>query len=230
MPDEYVLDENDKPKLDESGNPIIKTPDPSKGPSVDDELIAKLVQEGIDKALAPIKENLNSAYSARDEALKQVAEFEQQKKDAEIQRLKDEGQHKEAFEKEMAEAKAREAALEKRNTELTRDVELRSALSATKFRSENAAEMAFKEIAAQLVKGEDGNWVHKSGVAIKDFTNTFTADEANAFLLEQKPNTGTGSQQTKTTPVNVNEGKSLFSLPQSEVLKMAEEGKLPGRS
>ena len=196
-------------------------------PGVDQELIQALVKEGIDAALSPIKENLNNAYSARDEAVAQMKKYEQEKQDAEIQRLKDEGSHKEAYEKEMLQMKTREEELVKLNTELTRDVELRSVLNPIDFRNEKAADMAFREIKKDLVKNDQGEWVHKSGVNLKEYTATYIKSEDNAFLLKQKPNTGTGSPTTTTTAVDDSDGKSLFKMSQAEVLKRAQEGKLP---
>jgi hypothetical protein len=229
MTDVYVLDDDGKPKLDDKGNPILKTPKTPIVPpkETQEELVIRLVKEGISAELAPVKENLDNAYKARDEALTKNASYEQEKKDAEIQKLKDDGKDKEAHEAEMAQAKAREEALKQSNIKLTRDVELRSALSTTTFRSENASEMAYKEIVGDLVRNDQNEWVHKSGATIKDYTKTFVTDEANAFLLEQKPNTGAGTQQTTTSSAGDNEGKSLFNLPQAEVLKMARENKLP---
>jgi len=228
MADEYVLDDNGEPKLDADGNKILKTPankiEIPKG--VDPDLIKRLVQEGIDEALNPVKENLNSAYAARDEALQAVAKYEQEKRDAEVARLKEEGEFKKAHELEMSQAKAREEALKKRNIELTRDVDLRRALSTTEFRSENAAEMAYKDIVSGLVQNEQGDWVHKTGASIQDYTKSFLSDEANAFLLKQKVSTGAGS--TTITPGSADdEPKSLFKMSQAEVLQRAAEGKLP---
>ena len=149
MAGKYLLDENGDPNLDEKGN---KIPDPNyKEPAkipdgVDPELSKRLVQEGIDAALSQIKENLDSAYKARDEAQQAVAKFEEEKRQAEITRLQEEGKHKEAYEKELADKQARIDALEGRTTELTRDVDLRAALSGTDFRNEKAYDMALKQI------------------------------------------------------------------------------------
>ena len=74
---------------------------------------------------------------------------------------------------------------------------------------------------------EKGEWVHKSGVAVKDFVKTFAENEDNAFLFKQKQNSGNGSQNVP--PSSNTTKKSLFEMTQDEVLQMAAEGKLPGR-
>ena len=87
--------------------------------------------------------------------------------------------------------------------------------------SENALGIYFRR------KNEKGEWVHKSGVAVKDFVKTFAENEDNAFLFKQKQNSGNGSQNIPPSS-NTNK-KSLFEMTQDEVLQMAAEGKLPGR-
>jgi hypothetical protein len=232
MAEKYVLDEKGEPKLDADGNKILATPE--KTPKVelpegvDPKVIKALVQEGIDAALQPIKENLDKAYASRDELAKQVAEFQQKEREAEIQRLKEEGNHKEAYEKELAAIRAERDALGKTNVKLTRDIEVRNALTAHEFRSANAREMAFKEIVGDLVQNEQGVWVHKSGTPITDHITSFVSNEDNSFLLKQKVNSGTGQPPT-TTSVKPTEETSLFKRPQAEVLQMAAEGKLPNQ-
>ena len=207
---------------DDAKKEIEIPPEPSVENTPDKDSVQKLIQE----ALAPMKENLDSAYAARDEALRKAAELEEKEKQREIERLQAEGKHKEAFEKQLAEERAQREAAQKRAVELTRDVDLRSALGGFEFRNKNAQDMAFKEIVGELIQNESGAWVHKSGVSIDDYSKTFMQSEDNAFLLKQKVSTGTGSGQ-KTHSSDVNSGKSLFDLPQSEVLKLAAEGKLP---
>lgn len=196
--------------------------------ATDNESIKKLVAAQVEESLKPMKENLDAAYASRDEAVKKLAEKEAADRQAEIDRLKEEGKHKDAYEKEIADERAKREATEKRNVELTRDVDLRSALSAVAWRNKNAQNMAFKEIVAELVQNDAGLWVHKTGVSIEEYVTAYSANENNAFLLEQKVSTGTGSTAT-TTQADGGKVKSLFDLPQSEVLKMASEGKLPGQ-
>jgi hypothetical protein len=191
--------------------------------------VQKLVKEKVAEALKDIKSKLDNAYGARDDALKKVAELEQAKKEAELQRLKDEGKHKEVLELQLAEEKSKREILERKTIELTRDLELRNVLSSYSFRNDNAQEMAYREIVTQLVQNEQSIWVHKSGVPLRDFVKQFTDDEANSFLLKVKSSSGSGSSSAKPGNTSSDDKKSLFSLSQEEVLKLAREGKLPGR-
>jgi hypothetical protein len=186
------------------------------------------IQAGIDEALKDIKAKLDKAYGARDEALAKIKTFEQKEREAELKRLQDEGKHKEAFEMQLAEERAAREALEKRNVELTRDLEVKNALAGYELRNDKAFEMAYREVTDQLVRNEQGVWVHKSGVTIKDFLKTFAENSDNSFLFKAKVSTGGGSSSTKTTSTST-KAKSLFELSQAEVLQMAREGKLPGR-
>ena len=204
-----------------------KPADESAGGKNDDkDTFESKVQQTVETQLKPIKESLDKAYAARDEALKKVAEFERQQREAEVQRLRDEGKHREAYEKEIAAERAARQALEEQNVRLTRDIEVKSAMQTLPFRSENASEMAFKEISAQLTKNDRGEWVHKSGISIKDFVKAFSEDEDNAFLFKSKASTGTGSTGTSQASESSSESKSLFALPQEEVLRRAAAGQL----
>lgn len=189
--------------------------------------IQAMIKSAVAEAVKDVKVKLDAAYAKRDEALQKVSEFEQKERDLEIKRLQDAGKEREAFELQLAELKANQETLQKRNLELSRDVDARQALSAFAFRSEKAAKMAFDEVTSQLVQNEKGEWVHKSGVAVKDFVKTFAENEDNAFLFKQKQNSGNGSQNVP--PSNNTTKKSLFEMTQDEVLQMAAEGKLPGR-
>ena len=214
----------------ETNSESTSTPNTIEIPEgVDPKVIEQMVQAGIDRELKPVKDNLNAAYAARDAEAAKVAAFEKKEREAEIQRLKDAGEEKKAHEMELAEIRATNEALRKTNIELSRDVEVRRALSAHEFRSDKAADMAFKEISASLIQDENGAWVSKSGAPATEYVSSFIGDEANAFLLRQKPNTGTGSTATTTVPANSGEHKSIFSRTQDEVLKMAAEGKLPSQ-
>jgi hypothetical protein len=206
-------DNNSNPDNQDKGN----TGDPS---------IDKLVAEKVEAALADIKGKLNNAYSARDEANTKLAKLELDRKEAELKRLEEEGKHIEVANQRLTESNAKVKALEEQNTNLTRDVNVRSVLNGYQFRSEKAAEMAFKEVIGQLVKNEQGNWVHKTGVGIKDFVDAFSKDEEQSFLFKAKVSTGGGSSNSGVPNTgNSSDKKSLFSMSQAEVLKMAAEGK-----
>jgi hypothetical protein len=200
-------------------------------PNKDDaDMIAKLVQERLDTQLASIKKSLDNSYKQRDDALAKIAAFEAKEKEAGLKKLEEEGKFKEAYELRLAEAKAVNETLKKQNTELSRDVSVRDSLKGLAFRNDKASDMAFKEITGNLVQNESGTWVHRSGISVRDYCEAFSKDEDQSFLFKAKPNTGGGSSSSNSgsgTPGDSNQSKSLFSMSQAEVLKLAAEGKLP---
>jgi hypothetical protein len=220
-------------KLDEQGNPIV-VDDKNKKEELDPndpDLLKKMAEKLANEQLADIKKKLDAAYAARDEALTKIEKANAEKREKEIKDLEAAGQHKEAFELKEAELKARLKALEDRNTELTRDATLKGILMGYEFRNENAAAMAYKSIVDELVKDEKGNWMHKSGVPIKDFVEVYSKDDANSFLFKAQTSSGAGLPAPKGgggAPVT-NKTNSLFAKTQAEVLKMAELGQLPNQ-
>ena len=64
--------------------------------------IDKIVAEKVAESLKDIKGKLDNAYAARDEALSKIRKFEEEKRAAEIQALRDAGKHQEAFEAKEA--------------------------------------------------------------------------------------------------------------------------------
>lgn len=191
--------------------------------------IQELVAKKVEESLKDIKSKLDKAYAVRDEALKKIADIEQARKEAELKRLQEEGKHKEALELQLAEAQAARAAVEKRNTELTRDLSLRNVLAGLNFRNENAQEMAYREIVNDLVQDQNGNWVHKSGSNIKDFVKSFASEESNSFLFKTKPSSGNGGGTVTPTDTSSLSGKSIFEVSQQDVMKLVREGKLTRR-
>jgi hypothetical protein len=194
----------------------------------DSDMIAKLVQDRLEAELSGIKKSLDNAYAQRDESLAKVKAFEAKEKEAQLKRLADEGKHKEAYEIQLAEERAQNAALLKRNTELSRDVNVRDALRNYSFKNDKAAEMAFKEITSNLVQDENKQWVHRSGITVKDYCEAFSKEEDQSFLFKAKTNSGAGTPASTSgngVPSTDNKPKSLFAMSQAEVLKMASEGK-----
>lgn len=202
------------------------------GNTGDSEMIEKIVKERLDKELAAIKESLNKAYAARDENAAKVADFEKKEREANIKRLAEEGKHKEAYELQLAEKDAALAALAKRNVELSRDVAVREAVRQLPFRNGKAEAMAVAEITSSLVQNEHKEWVHRSGVSIREYCEAFAKDEDQSFLFKAKANTGSGSASTNSgsgTPAAADKPKSLFAMSQAEVIRLATEGKLPAK-
>lgn len=201
----------------------------------EEQKIARLVQEGVDKQVKQLKDNLDKAYEIRDAAEKKLKEKEAAEREAEIKRLEAEGKHREVYEARLKDAEiqrqeldTRNKELERRNTELTRDANVRAALQGLDFKNDRAAEMAFKEIAEGLTRNDKGEWVHKSGVSIKDFIAAYVADDNQSFLFKTKASSGggSGSGQGKGGSGDSGGPKSLFDRPQEEVIRMAAEGKL----
>ena len=199
----------------------------------DADMIAKLVADKVAEQLKDTKGKLDAAYAARDAAAKKAEALEKKEREAELKLLDETGKHKEAFDLRIAEANtkyeallAENQALKQGNLELTRDAQIRDALRSSEFRNEIAADMGFNTIASQLIRNEQGQWVHRSGVSIKDFVTTFSGDVKNSFLFKAKDSSGGGT----TPPGKPNtQTKSLFAKTQAEVLQMATEGKLPAR-
>lgn len=195
--------------------------------TTDDDLTAKIEAAAAEK-LKPIKEKLDNAYKQRDEAVARAEKAEAEKRQRDLELLREQGKHEEAYKQELAEEKLRREKAERRNIELTRDLEVKSALSNFEFRNDKAASLAFQEITSNLVQNEQGQWVHRSGVAVRDYVQAFHKDDANGFLFKQKVNSGGGSTQNRSASP-VEKPSRLFDLSQDEVLKMAAEGKLPRR-
>jgi len=196
--------------------------------------IEELIKKGVEDSLKPIKEKLDKAYGERDTALKKIAEHEKRERELELARLREEGKHKEAYELQIAEERAKREVLEKQNLELTRDNELRIALSGLNFRNEKALELAFQEIVGQLVRDENNAWVHRSGLSVRDFVRTLEKSEDHAFLFKSKQNSGSGTggpggPGSSGSGGTSKKSGSVFDLSQDEVLKRASEGTLRKR-
>jgi hypothetical protein len=191
--------------------------------------VAEQIQKGIDDALAPIKTKLDKSFELRDDALLQVELLKKEKREEELKRLEDEGKHTELAEAKLADVTAENATLKKTNTELTRDMSVKSALADYEFRNSSANDMAFRNITENLVQNEHGIWVHKSGETIADTVKEFLDDTENSFLLKAKRSSGSGSDdQQIDTSQGAPSGK-LADMPVAEVLKLAEGGNLRKR-
>lgn len=188
--------------------------------------------DDIQTVIRDIKSKLDNAYAERDAERKKVKDLEDKARADEIKRLADEGKLVESLRAQIDDLTAANKKLADENLSLSRDNELTRILSERTFRSDNARNMTFKEIRSELVRDESGKWKHKSGVSIEDYVEKFSTEESNAFLFKAAVSTGTGSTNSGTTNTgdgtnnSTNKSKSLFQMPQSEVLKRAREGKL----
>jgi len=161
--------------------------------------IQKMVEAKVAEELKAIKSKLDNAYAQRDEYLKKATAFEEEKRQAEIKRMEEEGKHKEVYELKMAEHLAKLETLQKENTRLTRDQSIKDALAGSDFLNAAAADMAFNRVKEQLIQDEHGRWVHKTGVPIKDYVEHFKKDSEFGFLFKAKTNSGAGATQHSST-------------------------------
>lgn len=184
------------------------------------------IEKAVEEQLKGIKEKLDKAYSERDEANRKLAEREKAEAEAKKKQLEAEGKHKELYEIQLKEERALREAAEKRNVELSRDLVVRQHLAGLPFRNDRALEVAFKEIVSDLVKNDNGDWLSRGGQSLSDFVTAFSKDDSNSFLFKPKANSGSGAGDSGTKPDSSSKKKSLFDLPQEEVIRMAEQGKL----
>jgi len=191
--------------LDEEGNPIEK----------DD--------------LKPIKDKLDKAYGERDTLKNELKELKKQLREAELQKLKDEGKEKEHFEGVIADLEDTVKNLQQEIVELTRDNTVQKVLGGYKFRNKKAAALAASTVTDELVQDDKGKWVHNSGKSIEDYVKAFSEDEDNAFMFEPVENRGTQSPPGTKPGTKTTKSGSLFGRSQQEVLQMAADGKLPKR-
>lgn len=176
--------------------------------------------------LAPIKDKLNKAYGERDTLKAERDALKKQIRDAELQKLKDEGKDKEHFEGLLADKDKEIEELKTAVIELTRDNTVQRDLSGYKFRNEKAYALVYDAVIKDLVQDDKGVWVHKSGKSISDYIKTYAEDEDNEFLFAKKENRGTDTPtSTPRKPGTQTSGK-LVGKSTQEILRMAKEGKL----
>jgi len=171
-----------------------------------------------------VKKNLAKAYEERDAARREAEQLRKEKREAELARLKEEGKEKEHYEGRISDLEKENTSLKQQVVELTRDNSVQQALSGYTFRNERAAKTAQRDIVSELVQNDKGEWVHRSGKTIQEFTKQFSEDEDNAFLFKAKENRG-----TQTPPTKPNGGKQpggkLADRSQADFLKDIAEGR-----
>jgi hypothetical protein len=182
------------------------------------DIIERRVQEEVTAAKSAFKDKLDEVYKLRDQAVKERVTLEEEKRQAEIKRMEDEGKHKEVAELKMAELNARLESLQKENTKLTRDQAVRDAMRGVDFRSDVAAEMAQERILSQLIQDDSGRWTHKSGISIREYVDHFTKDDENGFLLKAKTNSGFGMSNVAGT-ADTSTNKPITEMNTEELLQ-----------
>ena len=187
--------------------------------------IKQMVDDEVSKAIANIKVNLDNAYKQRDEALSEVNKIKEEKRQAEIAGLEQQGKHSEAMQIKLNEVNARLEQYEQKNTELSRDNAVRTQLNALNFKSEKAAEMAYSDIVNSLKKDATGNWVHESGSSISETVSNYAKDDNNAFLFSVKANMGSGISPAKPS-TGTNPVGSIKDMSTDEVLDAVAKGRI----
>lgn len=178
--------------------------------------------------LKEVKSKLDNSYAARDEAVRKATALEESANQAKIKALEAEGKHKEVADMKLVAINEQLRLATERIVGFTRDAAVREALSNVKFRNDRSSQMAYRDIVDQLVQDkESGQWLHKTGVTIKDFVAQFSKDEDNSFLFEPKNNSGSGigGNYTGGSP-SLTGGKKITDMTSQEVLAMAMAGKL----
>jgi hypothetical protein len=218
--EKIIMDNENNVELNEAVEAENTTPSTS-------EEISKMVEARVMEELAGIKEKLNSAYSARDEAVKKAVAYEEEKKHLEIKRLEEEGKHKEAADIKLTELSARLQEREKQITELTRDSVVREALRGLDFRNDTAADFAYRDVVSQLTQDENGQWVHRTGASIKDFVDSFRKDDDKEFLFRPKQSAGVGSAPAAMSSTGgFDATKPLSEMTTDEIMAAAAAGHL----
>jgi len=187
--------------------------------------IKQMVDEEVSRAIKNIKVNLDNAYKERDEAVSQIEKIKEEKRQAEISSLEQQGKHAEAMQMKLNEVNQRLQQYEQKNTELSRDNAVRTQLNALNFKSEKAANMAYSDIVNSLKKDATGNWVHESGLSISETVSNYAKDENNAFLFSVKANMGTGINPAKPS-TGTNPVTSIKDMSTDELLNAVAKGQI----
>jgi len=215
------LDENQNSQGDDENSQ-------SQNDTPSSEELAKIVEARVNEELSGIKEKLDAAYEARDEAVRKAVAYEEERKQREIQQLEEEGKHKEAADLKLAELTARLAEKDKQITELTRDNVVRNALKGLDFRNDTAADFAYKDVVSQLVQDEKGQWVHRTGASVKDFIESFRKDEDKEFLFKPKQSSGSGQENITQSGQGFDHNKPLEEMSTEEIMAAAAAGRFDG--
>lgn len=93
------------------------------------------------------------------------------------------------------------------------------------FRNDKSRDMARREIVEQLIQGEEGAWVHSSGITISDFVESYAKSDDNSFLFRPKSNSGAGTGTPAGAPPS-DVSKPIGEMSTQEILALAAKGKL----
>ena len=206
--------------MSEELNTEAQVDTPAETPNID-----ALVEKAVEERLAKIKGNLDSAYSQRDEAIKQAEELKKAQQDSEIKHLEEQGRATEALEARLKQQEEAMAKLMEQNTALSRDTAVRESLAALEFSGEKAARMAANDITSLLKRNDDGSWTGQNGESISDVISSYAQDEGNSFLFKQKISQGASTVPTaNTAAANPQATKSLSEMSTEEAIAAAARG------
>jgi hypothetical protein len=195
-----------------------------------DETIAKIVEQRVTEQLQDIKGKLDSAYEIRDEAIREAAKIKEEQKAHQIGKLEEEGKHKEVYELKLADLAGKLEARDAQITELTRNTAVREAISGLDFRNDSASKMAYTEIVGDLIQDENGAWIHKSGISIKEFASLYRKDDEKSFLFKPKQssgvNTGNPTSALQSDPSKLT--KPLSEMTHEELMQSINAGAFNG--
>lgn len=195
-----------------------------------DATIAKLVEQRVADQLQDIKAKLDAAYEIRDEAVKEASKIKEEQKQVKINKLEDEGKHKEVYELKLADLEGKLEARNAQITELTRNQAVRAAITGLEFRNESASKMAYTEIINELIQDENGAWIHKSGISIKEYAELYRKDEEKSFLFKPKQssgvNTGTPTGALQSDPSKLS--KPISEMTHDELMQSINAGAFSG--
>jgi len=192
------------------------------------------IKDAVSDALAEFKTKMDALDKERRNAVARTERLDKELKAEEARREQLEAEHntalsksKEVFEAKLSEQTKAFEELRNLNVALTRDTQLKGALAGLPFKNAKASDMAYRDIVNQLVE-KDGEWRHTSGCTMQEFVNKFAADADQSFLFVQSATSGSGAGSSRRSSSETGY-KSLSDLPQSELLRLAEEGKLPNQ-
>jgi hypothetical protein len=192
-------------------------------PGATPEEIQAQVSAQVAEQLKDIKLKLDQAYAARDEAVRTRTQLEEQTRQKEMEALTAAGKHQEVSQMKLAAAEEKIAMMTKQLTAYQRDSVVQEQLRSLTFRNDKSAQMAYRDITDQLVQNDEGEWVHKTGVKIKDYVASFAKDPENEFLFAPKANGGGGSGSGgNPAPTK----KKISEMTTAEALAAAAAGQL----
>jgi hypothetical protein len=189
----------------------------------------KLLDKLVSDQLSDIKSKLDAAYTKVKEAEKRAEKAEKEAKLVTRKKLEDEGKIVEAVQSELDEVKALNVELQNKLDTYTRDTQVDKILIdlGVEFKNSKAKTLAIRDIIGELIKDEDGVWLHRTGASLKDFVKTFIKDpEVIDTLLKTKDSNGGGAGKTVVggfkKPAKLTDG----SITSEQLLELAKKGAL----